>query len=1152
MSLIDYVFSWSIADVLNKDLYKTKVKEIPKTFASIGDYMDSFIYPLIEETHADLFSSMTTVSHALTCKILAVEISKGYKPPKDLYYNIVLRRTREIENDKGMYEPQVGDLIALTEVSPKCIDDLNRPKRPYLVALILEKKSGDDYSVKFSILSSNDIIFNQETKKDKKKETLFAVYLTNMTTNIRIWKALNYQLEGGNMNIIREVLQINSTVGTNCAQCQSEESTSAVISKARGAVSSFKLDDSQKAAIVSCIATRECHHQNSVKLIWGPPGTGKTKTVASLLSALLKMKCRTLTCAPTNVAVLGVTKRLMNLVREAPKYDTYGLGDIVLFGNGERMKIDDHDDLFDVFLDHRVSFLASCFAPLTGWENSIESMICLLENPEEQYSLYLKTEKEEDDKDNDNEKEEEGQEGLFGNEKLNSSPEKESEINDQDSKDMVKKRVLKKVLAQILKENSNKKKKGKAPSQRNNHLSCDEKNNNVDLSLKKKEKSEASDKPVHILTFEEFIKKRFIYIGEKLTFCITTLYTHMPTSFISLAVVKNMIKVLGLLESIRKLLVSVAFASEGLREVFNGTGGVGYRVKHLMKLRSDQTECLRMLKHLSKRVRVPGISGYYGIKKFCLKNACLIFCTVSSSEKLHTEGMKPFELLVIDEAAQLKECESAIPLQLLGLRHAIFIGDERQLPAMVQSKICEEAEFGRSLFERLVSLGHTRHLLNVQYRMHPSISLFPNMEFYDKRIFDAPNVKNRTYKRHFLQGKMYGSYSFINVIDGKEEFGGGHSSKNMVEVAVVAEIVASLYKEYVARKQKVSIGCISPYKAQVFAIQEKLGNTYSADAESDFSVKVRSVDGFQGSEEDVIIISTVRSNARGSVGFLSNRQRANVALTRARYCLWILGNGATLINSDSVWSKLVDNAKNRGCFFNANEEKNLAQAITTSLIELNQLDTLLKMNSLLFREARWKVCFSNDFLRTMAGIKNPNTRKEVLSLLTKLSSGWRLPQGNRILKDMNGISSQLLEQYNVNGQLNLIWTVCILRENSKYIQIIKVLNVLPLSKIPELANRLDISFGKLTVDTMHRCKCKCVEGNLVVPMEWPADSTANRKTKGAKTDSSELLQSQFASLSLSDAAGSSAMSSGSHTKSNKKSGVKNVAKTNKRRVRLHK
>lgn len=76
---------------------------------------------------------------------------------------------------------------------------------------------------------------------------------------------------------------------------------------------------------------------------------------------------------------------------------------------------------------------------------------------------------------------------------------------------------------------------------------------------------------------------------------------------------------------------------------------------------------------------------------------------------------------------------------------------------------------------------------------------------------------------------------------------------------------------------------ISPYKAQVLAIQEKLGEICNADEESDFSIKVCTVDGFQGGEEDVIIISTVRGNEKGSVGFLSKRQRANVSLTRARY-----------------------------------------------------------------------------------------------------------------------------------------------------------------------------------------------------------------------------------------------------------------------------
>jgi senataxin len=165
-------------------------------------------------------------------------------------------------------------------------------------------------------------------------------------------------------------------------------------------------------------------------------------------------------------------------------------------------------------------------------------------------------------------------------------------------------------------------------------------------------------------------------------------------------------------------------------------------------------------------------------------------------------------------------------------------------------------------------------------------------------------------------------------------------------------------------KKKVSIGIISPYNAQVYEIQEKV-KQYTRVSNSDFSVSVRSVDGFQGGEEDIIIISTVRSNGSGKVGFLSNRQRTNVAMTRARYdiynyilstfcyaekfmnvenfvlcryCLWILGNAATLINSDSVWRNVVLDAKRRDCFHNANENKKLAVAIKDVLFELELLE----------------------------------------------------------------------------------------------------------------------------------------------------------------------------------------------------------------------
>ncbi|CAI9110339.1 OLC1v1010345C1 [Oldenlandia corymbosa var. corymbosa] len=850
--LVDAIFSWSISDVINKNLYSNKVRPISETFSSTDQYLKSFIHPLLEETRAGLSASLNTLARAPACEVFDVKLSKDFKTPKDLYYTISLKPIRDNEKKGAVYEPEYGDLIALTDARPKCIDDLNRYKRPYTLAVIQGLKEQDKTNV--PILSSKPIEFEKEDDKDKRGDKLFAVYLVNLTTNLRIWKALNPDPEVANMKILRTVLKVEPRVDVPaCTLCSLHKATGVSELNQIAAIREFRLNDSQQKAVLSCIATKDCYHRNTVKLIWGPPGTGKTKTVASLLFVLFKMKCRTLTCAPTNVAVIGIVNRLMTSLRPTLEFDSYGLGDIVLFGNGERMKIDDDKELGDVFLEYRVSSILQCFSPITGFRGSIGSMIQLLEEPEEQYHLYIRTKKE---------------------------------------------------------------------------------------KLERADDYEGED----LLTFEEFFLKKFKLKRKQLSLCIRTLITHLPTSFIPRDTAKEMFRVLTALEAVNSSCLKNIASGLGVKDALHGMLPKAFS-SWLLKIASSEStarddvlhEILLNLKLIEDKIRIPDFADDDQIRSFCLANARLIFCTASSSAKLLTdqaEKVIPLELLIVDEAAQLKECESAVALQIPGLRHAILIGDQKQLPAMVQSKMCEEAVFGRSLFQRLEELGHPKHLLNVQYRMHPSISRFPNAEFYGKQIMDGPNVNDDSYNQRFLEGSMYGSYSFIDINEGTEQFD-KYSPKNMVEVYVVAEIIASLYQQFQVSKRKVRIGCISPYKTQVFAIQEKLGKLYSADANSDFSVSVRSVDGFQGGEEDIIIISTVRCNGNGSIGFLSNHQRTNVSLTRARHCLWILGNSATLTNSGSVWKKLVLDAKDRGCFYNARDDYKLARAISRALLEVD-------------------------------------------------------------------------------------------------------------------------------------------------------------------------------------------------------------------------
>ena len=180
------------------------MRKIPETFSSTTEYLTSFCDPLVEETHADLLSSMSTVSQEPTCAIFSVKQAVKCKPTKDLFYHVTLESVKKFENHGVRYEAEVRDTIAITGVRPKCIDDLERPNMSCLVAFVLSVR----YERFLTILSSKPILF--EHGKNKKRQTLYAVPLIKMTTNFRIWRALNSKLEGGNIKIIQNVLQSSS------------------------------------------------------------------------------------------------------------------------------------------------------------------------------------------------------------------------------------------------------------------------------------------------------------------------------------------------------------------------------------------------------------------------------------------------------------------------------------------------------------------------------------------------------------------------------------------------------------------------------------------------------------------------------------------------------------------------------------------------------------------------------------------------------------------------------------------------------------------------------------------------------------------------------------------------------------------------------
>uniref|UniRef100_F6HG17 UvrD-like helicase ATP-binding domain-containing protein n=1 Tax=Vitis vinifera TaxID=29760 RepID=F6HG17_VITVI len=898
--LIELLFSWSLEDISNNDLYRNQVERIPETFGTAGHYFGSYIFPLLEEIRAEMCSSMEDIHSAPFAEVTSFDESKPYG---SLLYDVKVDNWRNRFSDHGRepYKTLPGDILILTDAKPETVSDLQRVGRTWTFASVTripdDENEDNSSSTYFKVKISKEYEVD-----DEKQRSMFVIFLINIVTNKRIWNALHMS---GNISIISEVLSSDSLVKENCCQCPVW--SDGVYAENFPMSSSSNLNESQTKAVVTCLRKIQCNHKPSVELIWGPPGTGKTKTVSVLLFKLLRTNIRTLACAPTNVAVTEVASRVLKLTKESFENSLFcSLGDILIFGNKDRLKVG--ADIVEVYLDYRVDRLIECFGPLTGWRYCFNSMIDFLEDCVSHYHIFLENELR-----------------------------KEKSCSNEGGS--TKEEVFMK-----------------------NELSSNECG-----SSKKVDKS-----------FIEFARDRFKATAGPLRRCVQIFCTHLSKDFILEQNFQNMVDLIRLLDSF--------------------------------------------------------------------------------------------------ETAQLKECESTIPLQLPGIRHAILIGDECQLPAMVSSKVSKEAGFGRSLFERLSSLGHFKHLLNVQYRMHPSISFFPNSKFYFNQILDAPNVKSKSYTKHYLSGPMFGSYSFINVRGKEEHDDVGKSRKNMIEVAIVIKIVRNLYKEWSGSNQKLSIGVISPYAAQVVAIQDKLGQKY--EKLGNFSVKVKTVDGFQGGEEDIIIICTVRSNTGGSIGFLSNPQRTNVALTRARYCLWILGNERTLANSESIWEDLVLDAKKRKCFFNADEDKDIANAILEVKTEFDQLNHLLDGSSILFKSAMWKVLFSDNFKKSFVKLRSDHTKKSVLNLLLKLSSGWRPKRLNvdRVCES----SSHILKQFKVEG----LYIVCSI-DIVKNTQVLRVWDILPLEGVPKLAKRLDNIFQRYTDDFINCCNEKCLDGNLEVPKTWP-------------------------------------------------------------------
>ena len=289
--------------------------------------------------------------------------------------------------------------------------------------------------------------------------------------------------------------------------------------------------------------------------------------------------------------------------------------------------------------------------------------------------------------------------------------------------------------------------------------------------------------------------------------------------------------------------------------------------------------------------------------------ARVIACTLIGSDNRLLEGMK-FGTLFIDEAAQALEAACWVPMRRCS--RVVLAGDHCQLPPTIKSMAAMRAGLGVTLMERIVNnKPEVVTLLNIQYRMNEQIMRFSSDWFYGGKVVSAPQVRARGILDYDIPIEWRNTEGLPDDADGndfKEQFVGasfGRVNKGEAEYTLntLEEYFNKIGKQRIL-DESIDVGVISPYRAQVQYLRHLIRQRAFFKPFRRL-ISVNTVDGFQGQERDIVLISLVRANDKGEIGFLRDLRRMNVAITRARMKLIILGDAATLARHP-FYKKLFD------------------------------------------------------------------------------------------------------------------------------------------------------------------------------------------------------------------------------------------------------
>ncbi|KAJ3330548.1 hypothetical protein HDU76_005415 [Blyttiomyces sp. JEL0837] len=393
-----------------------------------------------------------------------------------------------------------------------------------------------------------------------------------------------------------------------------------------------------------------------------------------------------------------------------------------------------------------------------------------------------------------------------------------------------------------------------------------------------------------------------------------------------------------------------------------------------------------------------------------LKYARVVFCTLNGTMSRQANLVDP-SIVIVDEAAQAVEAEmTGILARGVCLKGVVLVGDTKQLPGTVFSELATQVRYQRSLFERLERLGYPKTMLNTQYRMHPTISQFPSLTFYNGALVDGGNVLN--YHQSWYNQEEFGSLQFIGHRRTKHLVDDYKSSYNPEEAVMIMSKLDSFFKH---NQGPISVGIISLYRAQVDCIQQLLTKSKKY---PDVDISVKTVDGFQGQERDLIVVSLTKTERAGR--FADDARRMNVGITRAKYGLWVFGDEKAFKDQTSLWSDFYRYCHGfntvKPFVLNPDDIATVKRLQKTIRTESDfSLDSLITSGSL----HNWDIIATNKIRQLL--IKHPGIRSLYYDVLEELKTG-RFGLSKRPYRK-SGLAGRIFYNRRIDGQSVLVWTI---------------------------------------------------------------------------------------------------------------------------------